>query len=403
MAFMYNVPAHWSIKKMPEVVKWSSGGTPKATEKAYYEGGTIPWLIIGDLNDGVVTSAATKITELGLKNSSAKMIPVGTLLVAMYGSIGKLGITGIDCCTNQAIAYAKQLYGVTTKFMYYYMSLLKSELISKGKGGTQKNISQTVLNSLSVPVPPIDEQNHIIARIEELFSQLDSAVATLNTIKQQLAVYRQAVVKSILDAYCKDAETVKIGDVCHDVKVGIVIKPTQYYVQNGGVRAFRNANVRRNFIEDTDWAMISHEGHKQNCRSEVHTGDVLIARSGVNLGMAAAVPEKYDGYNAIDVVIAVPKQDIVLPQYLAYYTNSPYGISSVKQNQRGVAQGHLNITVYEKLLLLLPTTEIQNSIIQEIDARLSSCDDIEKTVDTALQQTEALRQSILKKAFEGRL
>ena len=149
--------------------------------------------------------------------------------------------------------------------------------------------------------------------------------------------------------------------------------------------------------------MISHEGHKQNCRSEVHTGDVLIARSGVNLGMAAAVPEKYDGYNAIDVVIAVPKQDIVLPQYLAYYTNSPYGISSVKQNQRGVAQGHLNITVYEKLLLLLPTTEIQNSIIQEIDARLSSCDDIEKTVDTALQQTEALRQSILKKAFEGRL
>ena len=143
-----NLPDRWEVKKMPQVVKWGSGGTPKATEKQYYDGGTIPWLIIGDLNDGIVTSSASKITELGLQNSSAKMIPAGTLLVAMYGSIGKLGITGIECCTNQAIAYAKELQGVTTKYMFYYMALMKSELISKGKGGTQKNISQTVLPAL---------------------------------------------------------------------------------------------------------------------------------------------------------------------------------------------------------------------------------------------------------------
>ena len=83
-----------------------------------------------------------------MKNSSAKMIPVGTLLVAMYGSIGKLGITGIECCTNQAIAFAKELHGVTTKYMFYYMSMIKPKLISMGKGGTQKNISQSVLKSL---------------------------------------------------------------------------------------------------------------------------------------------------------------------------------------------------------------------------------------------------------------
>ena len=79
-----NIPKHWSIKKMPDVVKWGSGGTPKATEKAYYENGTIPWLIIGDLNDGIVTESATKITELGLENSSAKMIPIGTLLASTF-------------------------------------------------------------------------------------------------------------------------------------------------------------------------------------------------------------------------------------------------------------------------------------------------------------------------------
>lgn len=85
----------WEIKKMPEVIEWGSGGTPKATVKEYYENGDIPWLIIGDLNNGIVTKSETKITKLGLDNSSAKMIPPNTLLVAMYGSIGKLGITGI--------------------------------------------------------------------------------------------------------------------------------------------------------------------------------------------------------------------------------------------------------------------------------------------------------------------
>ena len=149
--------------------------------------------------------------------------------------------------------------------------------------------------------------------------------------------------------------------------------------------------------------MISKEGHTQNARSVVHTGDVLIARSGVNLGMASAVPDLFDGYNAIDVVIAVPKQDMVLSQYLAYYTNSPYGINSVKNHQRGVAQGHLNITVYEKLPLMLPKIKTQKIILKEIKSRLSACDSIEKTVDAALQQAESLRQSILKKAFEGGL
>ena len=187
------IPKNWELKKMTQVVLWSSGGTPRATEKLYYENGTIPWLVIGDLNDGIVNCAASHITELGLKNSSAKMMPAGTLLVAMYGSIGKLGITGMPCCTNQAIAFAKEVYGVTTKYMFYYLSMIKPQLITKGKGGTQKNISLTVLISIDVVVPPIEEQARIVARIEELFSELDAGVETLQKIKQQLAVYRQAV------------------------------------------------------------------------------------------------------------------------------------------------------------------------------------------------------------------
>lgn len=221
----------------------------------------------------------------------------------------------------------------------------------------------------------------------------------MQTIKQQLAVYRQAVLKEAFEEV--DGETTIIRNLCKDIKVGIVIKPTQYYVNSGGIYAFRNSNVRRGFIDDRKWAMISIDGHISNKRSEVHTGDVLISRSGANLGMASAIPEKYDGYNAIDVVIAVPDKDKIIPAYLAHYTNSPFGQVTVKERERGAAQAHLNVTVYGKLPIVCPSIETQRTIIKQIEERCSICDSIEQTVDAALAQAEALRQSILKKAFEG--
>ena len=102
---MSELPPGWAKIALEKLGSWGSGGTPKRTDSRFYSNGTIPWLVIGDLNDGVVTQAQTYITEEGLFNSSAKLLPPNTLLIAMYGSIGKLGITGIECATNQAIAF----------------------------------------------------------------------------------------------------------------------------------------------------------------------------------------------------------------------------------------------------------------------------------------------------------
>ena len=286
---------------------------------------------------------------------------------------------------------------VIPKYIYYRMQIIQFD------HSTHKRYWIQQYSKLTVRIPPIEEQERIVSKIEELFSKLDASVAELKTAKEKLKVYRQAVLKEAFDSVRSDCMTTTIKSVCATIKVGIVIKPTQYYVKTDGVFAFRNANVRRNYIEDNDWAMISQEGHQKNLKSQVHTDDVLIARSGVNLGMAAAVPEKYDGYNAIDIVIAVPKKNFVLPKYLAQYTNSPYGVEIVKKNQHGAAQGHLNVKEYGNLPIFLPNISVQNELLQKIESRLSVCDSIEQTIDTSLQQAEALRQSILKQAFEGRL
>ena len=327
----------------------------------------------------------------------------GDLLFAWSASLGAHIWTGHDAWLNQHIFRVIPSEQVKKKYLYYFLLQVVAELYAKTHGSGMVHITKAPFMNTPIPVPALNEQERIVSKIEELFSRLDASVAELQTAKEKLKVYRQAVLKEAFDSVQANSKRVTIKSVCETIKVGIVIKPTQYYVEQGGVFAFRNANVRRNYIEDKDWAMISQEGHQKNLKSQVHIGDVLIARSGVNLGMAATVPQKYDGYNAIDVVIAVPKKEFILSQYLAQYTNSPYGLEIVRKNQHGAAQGHLNVKEYGNLPIFLPNIPEQYSLLKKIESRLSVCDNIEQTIDTSLQQAEALRQSILKQAFEGEM
>lgn len=392
-----NIPSGWKIKKMPEVVKWSSGGTPKARVKEYYENGNIPWLIIGDLNDGIVNTSATKITELGLNNSSAKLVPTGTLLVAMYGSIGKLGITGMECCTNQAIAFAKEMYGVTTEYMFYYLLLMKSKLISLGKGGTQKNISLTVLNSIDVVVPPITEQQRIVDRIEEMFSQLDSAVETLKKTKQQLAVYRQAVLKEAFESCTRE---VMIDTVCEHVTDGDHMPPPK---STNGIPFIMISNIKNNIIDFSNTAFVGREYYENiDVKRRPQNGDVLYTVTG-SFGIPILIDFEKEFCFQRHIALLRPNE-LINQKFLYYVMQTPYVYSQATDCATGTAQKTVGLTVLRKILIpFIDSIEEQKRIVKEVESKMSVCDNIEKTIDTALQQAEAMRQSILKKAFEGDL
>lgn len=396
-----NLPNGWAIKPMTEVVTWGSGGTPKATESQYYDNGDIPWLIIGDLNDGVVTESQSKITELGLKKSSAKMIPAGTLLVAMYGSIGKLGITGIECCTNQAIAFAKELRGVSTKYMFYYMAMMKSKLISMGKGGTQNNISQTILKSLNVIVPPPEVQDNLVFRIEELFSELDKAVETLQTTKQQLAVYRQAVYSSVYSGIAEmkpitDFFEITGGLTKNSKRSELPIKMTYlrvanvYYnrldlseIKNIGVT---ESEVERTLLEKNDLLFVEGNGSKSQ------------------IGRVAIWDGSIEQCLHQNHIIKGRPLGNMLPEYALFYLISGGGRNQITDIAKSTS-GLYTLSTNKVKNLQIPVCNItkQQQVINEIASRLSICESIEQTVDTALEQADAMRQSILKQAFEGGL
>jgi type I restriction enzyme S subunit len=182
-------PSTWSTHPMADLGRWGSGGTPAKGHLEYY-GGEIPWVVIGDLNDDVVRDTQARITEAGLAGSAAKWIPTGSVLIAMYGaSIGKTGVTGIDCTSNQAIAHCVPNPAViTTDYLFLLARTLKSALIQAGKGAAQPNISQQVLKHLVVPVPPLAEQEQIVERVEQLVQlcdQLETVLAAKAAVRNR--------------------------------------------------------------------------------------------------------------------------------------------------------------------------------------------------------------------------
>lgn len=192
------LPEGWKETTLGAEFEWSSGGTPKSGVPAYYENGSIHWLNISDLNDGLISYAEKKITELGLQESSAKIVPQGSVLIAIYGSIGKLGINTIPLATNQAICFTKKIPEyILNKFLFYYLLSIRNQLISMGKGGTQQNISQTVLKSVPFFYPTSKEtQQAIVNKIESLFDEIDEGIGRLKTAARQIQQYRQSLLKN---------------------------------------------------------------------------------------------------------------------------------------------------------------------------------------------------------------
>jgi type I restriction enzyme S subunit len=196
---MHAIPAMgWSRLPLARLGTWGSGGTPTATRKEFYNNGSIPWAVIGDLNNGIMTETASKITEKALSSSSTKLIPRNAVLIAMYGaSIGKTAVAGIECTTNQAIAHCIVDESViSTEYFFLVAKSLKRHLIKVGKGAAQPNISQTVLKHLLIDVPELNVQQIVVSKVSQLMSFCDQLEAQLKVRRELAEKFTRSVVSA---------------------------------------------------------------------------------------------------------------------------------------------------------------------------------------------------------------
>ena len=184
----FEVPDNWAWTTLGNIGTWQAGGTPSRSNKSYY-GGNIPWLKTGDLNDGLITNIPESITEEAVANSSAKINPIGSVLIAMYGAtIGKLGILTFPAATNQACCACVEYFAISQYYLFYFLLSHRDIFIAKGGGGAQPNISKEIIVNTAIPLPPLAEQERIVTEIERWFTlidQLEQGKSDLQTVIKQ--------------------------------------------------------------------------------------------------------------------------------------------------------------------------------------------------------------------------
>ena len=172
------LPEGWCLTTLGSIGLWQSGATPSRLQKEYY-GGNIPWLKTGDLNDGIIINIPEFITEKALAETSVKLNPSGSVLIAMYGAtIGKVGILSFPATTNQACCACVD-YKLEQMYLFYFLLANRENFIRMGGGGAQPNISKEKIINTVISLPPLKEQHRIVAKIEEIFAQLDAIEASL--------------------------------------------------------------------------------------------------------------------------------------------------------------------------------------------------------------------------------
>lgn len=284
---------------------------------------------------------------------------------------------------------------VLPKYIYYRMQIIEFD------HSTHKRYWIQQYSKIKVKIPSLQEQKRIVAKIEELFSELDNGVETLKKTKQQLEVYRQAVLKNVFSD-CEKWAKYEFSDLMKDVRNGYGQKPDdigEYNILKISAVRPMNLDLSESRLNKTSFSV----------EDTIAENDILFTRyngSKEYVGVCAVVPKLNRPYAYPDKLIKCrPKiQNMIHSKYIVYYMSQgkarKYLRSKIKttSGQNGIAGADI-----KKTIVYLPSMEKQSEIVAEIETRLSVCDSIEKTVDTALQQAEAMRQSVLKKAFEGEL
>lgn len=280
---------------------------------------------------------------------------------------------------------------IKPKYLYYGTQYLTLRFPDKGYARHYQHIEK-----MDLTVPPLPEQERIVTRIEELFSELDKAVETLQITKQQLAVYRQAVLKEAFEG-CK---MVKTNAVCEHITDGDHMPPPK---AESGIPFIMISNIKGNKIcwDNTNYVNSEYYnaiGEKRAPRK----GDVLYTVTG-SYGIPVKVDFDKDFCFQRHIALLRPNKKIS-QNYLFYAMQSPDVYLQATKRATGTAQKTVGLSVLRDLSIpFFESIEKQKEVTVLIESRLSVCESIEQTVDTALAQAEAMRQSILKQAFEGGL
>lgn len=320
------------------------------------------------------------------------------ILLSVRAPVGPTNLAPCQVCIGRGLTAIRPSSSLNLKYVLFFFRHFEAQLQQKGTGTTFKAITQDVVRNLEIPVPPLDEQERIVARIEELFSQLDSGVETLRKTKQQLAVYRQAVLKEAFSGFADYTTLASISTRIFDGPFGTNLKTADYV--SSGIRVVRLENIKSGWFDDSRQSFVTEAKYESIKQHTVYPSDLIMSTFMADNIKICQLPAHIPfAVNKADC-IGIRLRDDFLPKFVMLYLLQREVYQRVAVDIHGATRPRVNTKQIKAIPIPKAGFELQNAIVSSVEEKLSLCDSIENTVDMSLHQAEAMRQSILKQAFE---
>jgi len=387
----------WPYQKIAEFCVTGSGGTPSRQKAGLYYGGDISWVKSGELKDSILFKTDETITKKGLEESSAKLVPAGSILIAMYGAtVGKTALLGINATTNQAICNIQPNPEIVeNKFLWHFLKSNIKELLYKRMGGAQPNISQQIIKETIVPIPPISEQHRIV----EVLDQADR----LRKLRADADAKAQRILPALFFKMFGDPvtnprgwEVGTLGDVCERITDGTHQPPP--FVENGIPFLFVQ-NIIKGFINFDTQKFITQDTYESLTRTIApQKGDVLYSTVG-SYGVAVVVDTDRIFLFQRHIGHLRPKTTIIDPSFLCAQMNTPFVRTQADQRARGIAQKTLNLSEIRQFQVIVPPLVEQ----RKFRHAMLSLEKVKRRMKDQETLIGSLFQVILHRAFTGDL
>lgn len=408
------LPIGWEWKKLNDLCKTTSGGTPSRGNPGYFSG-DIPWIKSGELNDGLITDSEEHITADAIESSNAKKLLKGTLLIAMYGAtVGKLGILDIEAATNQAVCAIFPGELLNRNYLFWFLKSYRKDLIQASFGGAQPNISQTLIRSIEVPIPfpdnkekSLDIQNRIVRRIENAADELAEA----RRLHEKIVADTHQLMDAVLAEVLPDPEkrlperwgakplSALVSEEPNQINPSDHPSDTYNYWGLDAISGGQIAEPPPNYIQGSDI--------KSTC---VSFSSKHVLYSKLRPYLNKVIVPSVDGIGSTEWVVYEPNPNILRREYLAFVMRTKWFVNLASGSSYGARMPRANKSVLREIKIPIPliadpiqSLSIQDQIIERINHFSSDVDSMQKSNAQQEGLLTQLEQSILAQAFRGEL
>lgn len=387
---------------LKDVCQITNGGTPKSGVENLWHGG-VAWLTPAEMGKRLtpyIAQTARTISQDGLANSSAKLVPPFSVILSTRAPIGHLAINETPMAFNQGCRGLTPNEKLDTKYLYYFLLFSREALDNLGTGTTFKELSSTNLANFQIPLPPLEEQQRIVAVLDKAFAGIATATANAQKNLTNARALFNAHVEQIFSEKGQGWLEKRLCEVCEKITDGT--HQTPKYFEDGFV-FLSSKNVKNRVI---DWVNIKYVDAAQHAamqkRLSPRRGDILLAKNGTT-GVAAMVDRDtiFDIY--VSLALLRPLQGLS-PELLLHFINSPVAKRQFNKRLKGTGVPNLHLEEIREVEIAFPKSkEAQMDLSQKLDSLLNHCNKLEEKFSQKLAALSELKQSLLQKAFAGEL